>query len=108
MGVDQYELHRTGAAYRKGVKHLAYPGVFPEPHSIEGVVKAARCCFFGMPLWTMEELMTGYALSLFSLSAIDSDQSPVSSLTDLRLLQATPPARLRQVSRISRGTPPAP
>ena len=80
----------------------------PNPIRWRAWTKQLGAALLGMPLWTMEELTTGYALSLFSLSVIDSDQSPVSSLTDLRLLQVTPSARLRQVSRISRGIPPAP
>ena len=80
----------------------------PNPIRWKAWTKQLGAALLGMPLWTMEELTTGYALSLFSLSVIDSDQSPVSSLTDLRLLQVTPSAPLRQVSRISKGIPPAP
>ena len=54
--------------------------------------KELNASLLWMPLWSMEELMAGYVLSMFSLSAIDSGQSFVSTLTDLHLLQFTPSA----------------
>ena len=80
----------------------------PNPVRWRAWAKQLDAALLGMPLWSMEELMEGYALSLFSLSAIDSGQSFISSLTVLRLLQFTPSAQLRRVSRLSGEMPPAP
>ena len=62
----------------------------PNPALWKEWKKQNRAALFGMPLWSMKELMEGYVFSLFSLSvfslpAIDSGQSFVSSLTVFHL-----------------------
>ena len=47
--------------------YVADPGGFSNTPTMGGVVLV----LLGMPLWNMEELMKGYAFSLFSLSATD-------------------------------------
>jgi len=44
---------------------------FPKPSQWEGWHKQSSATLLGVPLWSVEELTTGYVFALFSLPATD-------------------------------------